>query len=132
MNANIDEEIEFGEAAFNIASDADYELQVHTISAGINLRPTEIMACRLEGYHTRSKASFDPSFVATAIATDDGLKEISEVDIRQNGLKARLSWKLTDMLTAGIEYTFDDYEDRNSSAFDGTAQTVMSNLSGVF
>jgi len=132
MNANIDEEIEFGEAAFNIASDADYELQVHTISAGINLRPTEIMTCRLEGYHIRSKASFDPSFVATAIATDDDLKEISEVDIRQNGLKARLSWKLTEMLTAGIEYTFDDYEDRNSSTFDGTAQTVMSNLSGVF
>ena len=103
-------------------------------SAGINLRPTEIMTCRLEGHHIRSKASFDPSFVnATAnTATDDDLKEISEVDIRQNGLKARFSWKLTEVLTAGIEYTFDDYEDRNSSVFDGTAQTVMTSLSGVF
>ncbi len=134
MNTNIDEEIEFGEGAFNIASDADYEQQVHTISVGINLRPTKIINCRMEGYHIRSKASFDPSFINTTAntATDDDLKEISEVDIRQSGLKARLSWRLSEILTAGIEYTFNDYEDRNSSVFDGTAQTVMASLTGTF
>jgi len=134
LNTNIDEEIEFGEEAFNIASDADYEQQVHTIAVGINLRPTKIMNCRLEGYHIRSKASFDPHFVNTspAAATDDDLEGISKIDIRQNGIKARLSWKLSEILAAGLEYTFNDYEDRNSSVFDGTAQTVMTSLTGTF
>ncbi len=129
LKTNIDEHVEFGET---IPSDAVYDQKVHTVSAGVNIRPVEKINCRMEAYHIRSEASFDPSFEDSGLSTDDGLKEISKLDIRQNGFKARISWKLTDMLTAGVEYKFDDYESRNSSAFDGTAQMLMASLSGTF
>jgi hypothetical protein len=130
INTQLDEGLLFGD----IASDADYEQRVHTLSAGVNLRPMDKLNCRLEGYLIRSEASFDPYFAddLSIPATADDLEGISKVDIRQNGLKARVRWKLTEMLTAGIEYTFDDYDDRDSSVFDGTAQTVMASLAGVF
>jgi hypothetical protein len=94
----------------------------------------------LEGYHIRSKAEFSPDFDSRNLsylagdqtATADELKDISEVDIRQNGFKARVRWEFTEMLTAGLEYTFDDYEDRNSSVFDGSTQSLIASLNGAF
>ena len=124
--------------------DSDYSQQVQTLSAGVNLRVTESLSCRVEGYHVRSKASFSPGFdPATYLyilgslagegqANRSGMKEINELDIRQNGIKARLRWEMSSSLTAGLEYTYDDYEDRNASAFDGSVQTCLASLSGVF
>jgi len=130
LHAKIDQDVLFGSepTVFTILdNNADYEQQVHTLSAGINLRVMETVNCRLEGYHIRSSAEFSPGF-----GSPDGLKEISEIDIRQNGVKARVRWKLSEMLTAGVEYTFDDYDDRNFNSFDGSAQTFLTSLTGTF
>jgi len=155
LHSRVDQDVLFGAAPdtsapggltdYTILDDnADYEQRVHTLSAGINLRILENINCRLEGYHIRSSAKFSPDFdsrnseyfngdfVGEALANDDDLQEISEVDLRQNGFKARISWKLSEILTAGVAYTFDDYEDKNTNAFDGTAQTFTANLTGIF
>jgi len=155
FHSKVDQDVLFGDEPdvsnpgsatdYTILDDnTDYEQRVHTLSAGLNLRVMEQLNCRLEGYHIRSSsefsAGFDPrvfeylsgDFVGEALANTDGLKEISKVNIRQNGIKARIRWGLSETLTAGFEYTFDDYEDRNSNAFDGTAQTFMTSLSGIF
>jgi len=124
--------------------DADYEQKVHTLSAGVNLRVMENLSCRVEGYHIRSKAEFSPSgesrtldfidgdFVGEALAETSSLDEISELDIRQNGIKTRIRWAFSKTLSAGLEYTFDEYDDRNGNVFDGSAQTCMASLSGRF
>ncbi len=155
LRSRIDQDVLFGAAPDSgdpggptdytiLDNNTDYEQQVHTLSAGINLRIMKNMSCRLEGYHIRSSAEFSPGFdsrafehlsgdfVGEALATADDLQEISEVDLRQNGIKARFNWKISEILTAGFEYTFDDYEDRNANAFDGTAQTFIANLTGIF
>ena len=121
---------------------ADYEQRVQTLAAGVNLRVMEVVTCRLEGYHIRSHAKFSPGFDPRYLdyntglnpewANADSLQDISEVDIRQNGIKARLRWKLSEMLTAGVEYTYDDYDDQDSNAYDGSAQTFIASLSGSF
>jgi hypothetical protein len=104
----------------------------------------ENLNCRLEGYHVRSSSEFSPGFdprvfeylsgdfVGEALASSGSLQEISKVNIRQNGVKARIRWNLSKILTAGFEYTFDDYEDRNANAFDGSAQTFIASLTGTF
>ncbi len=151
LHSKIDQDVLFGaepdsgapgsSTDFTILDDnADFEQRVHTLSAGINLRVMENVNCRLEGYHIRSHAEFSPDFAArdfdylsgTAQADSGELKDINEVDIRQNGVKARIRWGLSEMLTASVEYTFDDYEDRNSSVFDGSAQTFIASLTGAF
>lgn len=143
LHSKIDQDVLFGSepANFTILDDnADFEQRVHTLSAGINLRIMERLNWRLEGYHIRSHAEFSPDFDSRDLdydgnilpASPDGLQDISEVDIRQNGFKTRVRWQLSDILTAGVEYTFDDYDDRNSNAFDGSVQTFLANLTGVF
>jgi len=118
-----------------VDDDSDFEQRVHTLSAGINLRFLDTVNCRIEGYHINSSAEFTPgsgNFQGPDITDPQDLKEISEVDIRQNGIKSRVTWQFTRMLRAQFEYTYDDYEDRNSSVFDGSAQTFIASLGGSF
>ncbi len=124
--------------------DAEYDQRVHTLSAGVNVRFTKILSCRVEGYHIRSKARFSPGFDAAtynyllgplagdAVADPTGLEEASELDIRQNGVKTRVRWDISPTLAATFEFTYDDYDDRRSSAYDGTRQTYLASLTGVF
>ncbi|MGD9342558.1 MAG: hypothetical protein PVJ25_00920, partial [Desulfuromonadales bacterium] len=118
-----------------VDDDSDFEQRVHTLSAGINLRVLESLNCRLEGYYIYSSAEFTPGFDDSfgPDITDPGeLKDISEVDLRQTGIKSRISWQFSRRLRAQFEYTYDDYEDRNSSVFDGSAQTFIASLGGSF
>jgi hypothetical protein len=117
--------------------DSDFEQKTHTISAGINLRILENLNCRVEGYHIRSKSEFTPGISeddapVPSIVDPQDLKDISKVDIRQNGFKSRLTWQFTRMLRAQFEYTYDDYDDKDSDVFDGSAQTFIASLGGSF
>jgi hypothetical protein len=147
LHSKIDQDVLFGSdpdqndqgglTDYTILDDnADFEQTVHTLSAGINLRLMETVNCRLEGYHIRSKSEYSPDFnprnLSFGLATPDKLDDISEVDIYQNGIKARIRWTLSEKITAGFEYTFDDYEDQNSNVFDGSAQTFIASLTGTF
>ena len=116
---------------------SDFEQRVHTLSAGVNLRILENVNCRVEGYHIRSKSEFTPGLSeddapVPSIVNPGELKDISEVDIRQNGFKSRITWQFTRMLRAQFEYTYDDYDDQNSDVFDGSAQTFIASLGGTF
>lgn len=151
LQSRIDQDLLFGNSPdpnaplgptdFTILDDnADYTQRTHTLSAGINLRLPKEVSCRLEGYHIKSSANFSPGFdtreldyiSGTGFANPEGLKEMSEIDLRKNGFKARLSWDLSDVVTAILAYSFDDYDDINSNAFDGSVQTVTASLSGAF
>ncbi len=151
LQSRIDQDLLFGNSPdpnaplgltdFTILDDsADYTQRTHTLSAGINLRLPKAVSCRLEGYHIRSSATFSPGFdtreldyiSGTGFANPEGLKELSEIDLRQNGFKARLSWDLSDVVTAILAYSFDDYDDINNNAFDGSVQTFTASLSGAF
>jgi hypothetical protein len=104
--------------------------RVHTVSANTSLRLTRAVNLRFEGYHIRSFAEFSPDFFISAPpldlpASSAELKELSRLDIRQNGLSAGLDWTPAPDWNCSFRYTYNDYEDRESSTFDGTAQTYM-------
>jgi len=108
----------------------DYHQRVHTVSANATVRLIETLNLRVEGYHIRSFAEYSPDFFVGAPpldmpASSEDLKDLSRLDIRQNGLRAALDWNPGNAWTCSLLYTYDDYEDRDSSAFDGTAQTYM-------
>jgi hypothetical protein len=151
LHSRIDQDVLFGEnpdpnaplgpTDFTILdNNADYTQRTHTLSAGINLRLPKEVSCRMEGYYINSSAKFSPGFSArdldyttgTASANPEGLEEMSEIDLRQKGVKARINWPLSDVLTAIVAYTFDDYDDVNSNVYDGSVQTVTASLSGAF
>lgn len=124
--------------------DVDYSQKVQTISVGATWQPVEKLSCRLEGYHIRSKASYDPDFstdtynyligaiVFPAKASSSDLKKISELDLRQNGIKGRVDWQIDGNWSCGLEASFDDYDERGNSTFDGSVQSYMTSLSYAF
>jgi len=121
-------------------AEADFLQTVQTMSAGMTWQAAEGLSCRVEGYHIRSKAGYDPdfSYIGTpyfpngANADSSYLRDISKVDIVQNGLKGRVEWQFSDQLTCGVEATFDDYDEKGNDIFDGSVQSYMANLTYTF
>ncbi len=109
----------------------DYHQTVQTVTLGMTWQALDKLSCRLEGYHIRSKASYDPEFgpysytLNGANADSSDLREISEVDIRQNGLRGRVNWQLDEHWGCAVEATLDDYDEKNSNVYDGSVQTAM-------
>ena len=78
-----------------------------------------------------SSLHFPPNYdltVLTAGASSAQLRQISKVDIRQNGIQGQITWQVSDDWSAGLEATFDDYDDLGSNDFDGSVQTYMARL----
>ena len=89
----------------------------------------------MEGYHIRSEGDYDPDFIAPvdpyangASATSSELKQISKIDIRQNGIKARVNWKIDDQWSCSLDASYDDYDDKDSNIFDGSVISYMASL----
>lgn len=117
--------------------DVDYDQTVHTLSAGATWQVRDSLNCRVEGYHIRSEANFDPDFMLAsgftfangASATSGDLKQISKLDIRQNGLQGRLNWQIDNNWSCSVTATYDDYDDKNSNVFDGSVMSYMASVS---
>ncbi len=121
-------------------NDVDYEQTVHTLSAGVTWQILDTLSCRMEGYHIRSEASYDPDFATTPLeflvganavlgtASSSELRAISKVDIQQNGLKGRVNWQIDQNLSCRFETTYDDYDDGNSNVFDGSVVSYMASI----
>lgn len=115
----------------------EYSQRVHTVSANAAVRLSEAINFRIDGYHIRSYAEFSPGFFVSAPpldlpASSADLKELSRLDIRQNGLSVGLDWLPVPVWTCSFRYAYNDYEDRESSAFDGTAQTYTVSAARVW
>jgi len=118
--------------------DTEYSLAVKTVSAHLNWQMMERLGCRMEVYHIDSFGEYKPSFagdfspdkyLSAPDASSYGLREITQVDVRQKGFKLGFDGRINDQLGWSADYAFDDYEDKNSNIYDGTVQTVMASLS---
>ena len=132
------------EAAFNYTIDnesVDYEQTVQTLAVGASWHLRENLNCRIEGYHIRSKAHYDPDFATVdplvflsgdtpvpGTASSSELKEISKIDIRQNGIKGRLNLRIDDQWSCSFDASYDDYDDKDSNIFDGSVISYMASL----
>jgi hypothetical protein len=154
FHTNIDQDLLFGTSSatfvpglgvsnYIIPNDSvDYRQTVHTVTAGMTWQAMESLSCRVEGYHIRSKADFEPDFGEqgpflyniygaryNGTASSADLEEISEVDIRQNGLRGRVDWQIDEHWACGVEATYDDYDEVGNDIYDGSVQTCMVSFS---
>lgn len=142
LRTAIEQDLLFGnQAGYTIEDDSvDYRQSVSTVTLGMTWQPLEGVSCRLEGHHIRSKAGYDPEFATTAFtylegmtalpgtASSSDLRDISRLDLRQNGVRGRVSWAIDKQWTCGVEATYDDYDERGNDVFDGSVQTAMVSL----
>lgn len=141
FHTDIEQDLLFGASADYLIedNDVDYQQEVHSVTLGMTLQALENLSCRLEGYYIRSNADYSADFneglftynagAYQGNATSTDLKEISELDLRQTGLRGRVNWQVDDNWSCGIEATYDKYEERNNSIYDGSVQTCMVSLS---
>jgi hypothetical protein len=121
--------------------DVNYEQTVHTLSAGANWQIFDSLSFRAEGYYIRSEAYYEPDFNTVSLdflrgpitvpgtASSSSLKEISKIDIRQNGIKGRMNWQIDDQWSCSVDASYDKYDDKNSNVFDGSVISYMTSLS---
>ena len=144
FHTDIEQDLLFGVSAPYLFKDdsVDYQQTVHSITLGMTLQALENLTCRLEGYYIRSNADYSADFnegpfpyniysppAYNGIATSTDLKGISELDLRQNGLRGRANWQIDDNWSCEVEASYDKYNERNSNAYDGSVQTCMVSLS---
>ncbi len=130
------------------AENTEYDQEVQSASANISWKPPESsFKARISGYYLRSLGYYEPDFADSEYiwvsfspftihppepATDDGLKEISQYDIDQYGVQVGVDYYFTPDIELVLDYTFDDYEEKYSDAYDGSIQTGMVTLAYRF
>lgn len=127
----IEQDLRFGRYAGLtdvVASDAETRQIVRTAAVNLNLLLTRKLSCSTDLYHVRGSYHFSPEFPDQSVASlpvlsDDGLKDIDSMELRQNGLSAGLNWQLQERLSLGFRYVYDKYHDMKDRRLDATVQS---------
>ena len=127
----IEQDLRFGRYAGTtdvVAADTETRQIVRTAAVNLNLVLTKKLSCSTDFYHVRGSYHFSPEFPDQSVGllpvlTDDGLKDIDSVELRQNGFSAGLNWKLQERLSLGLRYIYDNYHDIKNRRLDATVQS---------
>jgi hypothetical protein len=133
LRSDISQDVIFGTEPNDIVDeDVAYRQRVHTTTVSLVLQLTKKLKALAEGRYIRSQALFDPDFPQDTVlgfsVDSSALRELSELEITQAGVGLGLEWELDHGWSYSARFSYDDYEDRNSSNFDGTAQMYMFNI----
>jgi hypothetical protein len=126
----IEQDLRFGRYAGTtdiVAPDAETRQIVRTAAINLNLLLSKKLSCSTEFHHVRGSYHFSPEFseqpVGVIVLSDDGLKDIDSIELRQNGLSAGLNWQLQERLSLGLGYVYDYYHDIKNRRLDATVQS---------
>ena len=127
----IEQDLRFGRYAGItdvVAPDVETRQIVRTAAVSLNLLLTKKLSCSTDLYHVRGSYHFSPEFQDVSVGSlpvlsDDGLKDINSMELRQNGLSAGLNLQLQERLSLGLRYIYDYYHDVKNSRLDATVQS---------
>ncbi|WP_432823793.1 hypothetical protein, partial [Trichloromonas sp.] len=134
LRSDTSQDVMFGAAPDPLINEnVEYQQRVHTATLSASLQVLKNLAAMMETRYIRSHALFDPDFIQQnlpvfGLVDSTDIRKLSELDIVQTGIALGLEWTLADGWSCATRFSHDDYEDRNSSDFDGTAQLYMFNV----
>lgn len=121
-----------------VGHSSDYSQRVQNFSFDGHWQLTKIFTLSGDLHHIRSEAEFSPEFFSSGlvfsglplgIAVDSsGLKQLSEVSLRQFGWTLGAEWRYARAWSLGVRYAFDKFDDRTGRTFDGQVQTTLVNV----
>lgn len=115
-----------------------YLQEVHNFNYNFSRQFSPLLKAKLDLSYTRSLGYYDPDFATINFdynfgagngdASSDGLKEISRYDIDQYGARIGVDIYPMENLEVAFDYSYDDYRDKYTNAYDGSVQTGMATI----
>lgn len=103
-----------------------YRDKAFTYGLNLNYIPEERLNMSFDITHTISKGTFSPGLISE-VNSVKGLE--TEADIRETGLGARADYDLKKGWSAGMRYSFIDYNDRRDNTQDGRLHLIFASIS---
>ena len=76
----------------------------------------------------RSYSEFAPQFIAIVGGDSSGVTELSRLMSVESSLSARADYRFSKNLSCALEYAFRDYDDKDSSFYNGSVNNIMLSL----
>lgn len=116
-------------AGSNTLANYTTQAQIYAVNAAYHVDNRVDLSLALQ--QVRGVSDFDPQLVALAGDMDtSGIRQISQLATVESSLSVRADYRLTRNYSCAVEYTFRDYDEKNSSLFDGRVNTVMLYMAG--
>lgn len=112
------------DAASRTATNYTNQAQIYAVNATYHLDERLDLALALQ--QIRSFAQFDPQSNGTFDTSN--VSELSRQKTVESTLAARADYRFAKNLSCALEYTFRDYDEKNSSLFNGSVNSVMLQL----
>jgi hypothetical protein len=105
-------------------TDFTSQAQIYGLNAAYNINERLDISLALQ--QIRSFAEFAPApDVIPAVGNTFGVMDISRLKTVESALSARAEYHINRNVRCLLDYTYRDYDEKTSSLFDGTVQTVM-------
>ncbi|RNC69072.1 MAG: hypothetical protein ED859_08725 [Desulfuromonadales bacterium] len=124
-----DEDVFFSSIA---QAGSDYVSQAHVYSINAVYRPTDTLDLSLAFQQIRSNAEFSPNAVTSTGSSTAGIKELSAVRSIEHAVSARADYRLTKNFGCSLDYTFRDYDNRESSYGEGAVHLITAQLKTIW
>jgi hypothetical protein len=109
-------------------TDFTSQAQIYGLNAAYNINERLDISLALQ--QIRSFAEFTPAAaVIPAVGNTFGLTDVSRLKTVESALSARAEYQMSRNVRCLLDYTYRDYDEKTSSLFDGTVQTVMAYIS---
>lgn len=106
----------------------NFTSQAQVISVNGSYQLNEKLDLSLVLQHVHSFSEFDPELKSVGVSDTSGIKEISRVRTIENSLSARADYHLTKHFSCALDYTYRDYDNRESTLGEGTVHVVTAML----
>ena len=111
-------------AGSNALTNHTQQSQVFSVSSVYHLDEQLDLSLALQ--RVLSYAEFDPQFISLGANGDtSGVKQISQLKTVESSLSTRADYRLTKNFSCALEYVFREYDEKTSSLFNGSVNTVM-------
>jgi len=99
------------------------QAQIYAISAAYHYDERLDLSLALQ--QVRSFAEFDPQPLTVSSGDTSGVRDLSRIKTVESSLSARADYRFVKNVSCALEYTFRDYDEKNSSLFDGSVNSVI-------
>jgi len=125
LRYSIDQPALFASVWPGIALPASYTSQAQIYGVNAVYRYDDKLDMSLALQQVRSYAMFDPQFFSSPPNDTIGITGISRNDTMESTIATRADYRFAKNFSCALEYAFKDYDEKNSSLYNGSVNTVM-------